>query len=67
MFPDHSEGELSAYRAALVKNTHLAKVAREIHLDDYLIIEQGVDDHHKISTELANSIEAIFGKSVMKM
>ncbi|MBU1123445.1 ribonuclease III [Patescibacteria group bacterium] len=62
-FEDKSEGELTNWRAALVKGEHLALVAREIKLGDYLFLSKGEEasgGRDKIST-LANTLEALIG------
>jgi len=60
---DKSEGELTNWRAALVKGEHLAKVANEIKLGDYIHMSRGEEasgGREKIST-LANTLEALIG------
>src|SRR3989338_2097672 len=58
-----SEGELTNWRSALVQGNHLAEVAKEIKLGDYLFMSRGEeasDGRHKTST-LANAVEALIG------
>src|SRR5579872_2874112 len=40
-FPSHSEGDLTAYRAALVNAGTLAETAAEIGMNDYLLLSKG--------------------------
>src|SRR3989344_2810262 len=58
-----SEGELTNWRSALVQGEHLAEVAKELKLGDYLFMSRGEeasDGRHKTST-LANAVEALIG------
>lgn len=58
-----SEGELTNWRSALVQGDHLAAVAKEIKLGDYLFMSRGEeasDGRAKPST-LANAVEALIG------
>lgn len=62
-FTDKSEGELTSWRSALVKGEHLAVVAQEIKLGDYLFMSKGEEasgGREKPST-LANAVEALIG------
>jgi len=62
-FEDKSEGELTSWRSALVKGEHLALVARELKLGEYLYMSRGEEaskGRHKTST-LANGLEALIG------
>ncbi len=57
------EGELTNWRSALVKGKHLAKVAREIKIGDFLFMSRGEEKsggRDKDST-LANALEALIG------
>jgi len=58
-----SEGELTNWRSALVQGDHLAKVATELKLGEYLFMSRGEeasDGRTKPST-LANAVEALIG------
>src|SRR5207244_1675644 len=58
-----SEGELTNWRSALVQGDHLAHVAKELKLGDYLYMSRGEeasDGRSKPST-LANAVEALIG------
>ena len=58
-----SEGELTNMRSALVQGDHLAEVAKELKLGDYLFMSRGEEasgGREKQST-LANSLEALIG------
>ncbi len=62
-FSEKSEGELTSWRSALVKGEHLATVARELKLGDYLYMSKGEEasgGRDKPST-LANALEALIG------
>ena len=62
-YQDKSEGELTNWRAALVKGEHLSKVAKEIQLGEFIFMSRGEDasgGREKIST-LANTLEALIG------
>lgn len=62
-FPDHSEGELSKLRAAVVNETQLAELARELHLGDYLYLGKGEEQtggRDKPSL-LSDALEAVLG------
>jgi ribonuclease-3 len=62
-FSDKSEGELTNWRSALVKGEHLALVATEIKLGEYLFMSRGEEasgGREKAST-LANALEALIG------
>lgn len=57
------EGELTNYRAALVNGKMLAKISKEIGLDDYLLMSRGeTKDLGKARQYLlANALEAVIG------
>ncbi|MDD4319709.1 MAG: ribonuclease III [Candidatus Peribacteraceae bacterium] len=58
-----SEGELTNWRSALVQGDHLAEVARDLKLGEYLFMSRGEeasDGRSKPST-LANAVEALIG------
>lgn len=62
-FREKSEGELTNWRAALVRGEHLSNVARNIKLGDYLFMSRGEEasgGREKDST-LANAVEALIG------
>lgn len=62
-FTQKPEGELTNYRSALVKGEHLASVARDLNLGEYLFMSRGEDasgGRSKDST-LANALEALIG------
>ena len=63
LHPEWSEGELTRVRAQLVSRHHMAEVAAEIGLGDYLRLSRGEDRsglRHK-STVLSNTMEAVLG------
>jgi len=62
-FHDKSEGELTNWRAALVKGEHLSSVAMELKLGEFIYMSRGEEasgGREKIST-LANTLEALIG------
>ncbi len=62
-FPDYTEGDLTSIRAALVNYQTLAKVAKEISLDNFLLLSKGEakDGDRAKETLLANATEAVIG------
>ncbi len=62
-FPQHAEGELTAYRAALVNATTCAEVATELGMNDYLLLSRGEakDTGRARGVLLANAFEALIG------
>lgn len=62
-FPDFPEGELSKLRAAIVNETQLAELARELKLGDFLFLGKGEDQtggRDKPSL-LSDAFEAVLG------
>ncbi len=62
-YPEMKEGELTQLRASLVKESHLARMAREIDLGSYLLLGRG-EDHSKGRTKnsiLSCAFEAVLG------
>ncbi len=62
-FPDKTEGELTAYRAALVNAVTCAEVAQEIGMNDFLLLSRGEakDTGRARNILLANAFEALVG------
>jgi len=62
-FPQHAEGELTAFRAALVNAVTCAEVAHEIGMNDFLLLSKGEskDSGRARSVLLANAFEALVG------
>lgn len=62
-FPGQDEGELTAYRAALVNAVTCAEVATEIGMNDYLLLSRGEakDTGRARGILLANAFEALVG------
>ena len=59
-----SEGELTNWRAALVKTEMLAKVAKDLEIEKYLLMSKGEasqKDGKSRNTILANAFEALLG------
>lgn len=61
--PNYDEGEMTNYRSALVKGKHLADIARELTLGDYLYLSKGEENAggNSKSHILANTLEALIG------
>ena len=61
--PDADEGDLSRLRSSLVKDTSLARVARDIGLGEHLILGGGEQKSggHRRASILADALEALFG------
>lgn len=57
------EGELTAYRSALVKGETLADIAKELNFPDYLMVSRGEDKSGGRSKAylMANALEAFIG------
>ncbi len=62
-FPEKAEGELTAYRAALVNAITCAEIATRLNLNDYLLLSRGEskDNGRARSVLLANAFEALVG------
>jgi len=62
-YPDKTEGELTNWRAALVNSHQLAQVAKELGLEEFLLLSKGEEkDNSKARLYiLANNFEALIG------
>lgn len=62
-FPDKPEGELTAYRAALVNAVILSDLAYELGMNDFLLLSRGEskDTGRARGVLLANAFEAVVG------
>jgi ribonuclease III len=63
VFKDAKEGDLSKYRAVVVNESSLCKIARELEIGDFLLLGKGeelTNGRNKPSI-LANTLEAILG------
>lgn len=62
-FPEHTEGELTAFRAALVNAVTCAEVANTLNMNDYLLLSKGEskDNGRARGILLANAFEALIG------
>lgn len=62
-YPDQEEGQMTAYRSALVKGENLAKVAVELQLGQYLKLSKGEEKSggREKNYILANTVEALIG------
>ncbi|XP_050668799.1 ribonuclease 3 isoform X2 [Leptidea sinapis] len=63
MFPGLAEGGLATYRAAIVQNQHLALLAKNIGLDQYMLYAHGSDLCRDVVMRhaMANCFEALMG------
>src|ERR1035437_5706471 len=62
-YPDHNEGDLTAYRSALVNAVIIGEVAQALNMNDYLLLSKGEakDIGKARSYILANTYEAYVG------
>lgn len=62
-YPDHTEGDLTAYRSALVNAIVAAKVAEDLNINEYLLLSKGEskDTGRARQTILANAYESFIG------
>lgn len=62
-YPEQAEGELTAYRAALVNAVTLSEVAAGLGMNDYLLLSRGEakDTGRARGVLLANAFEALIG------
>ncbi|CAG9788209.1 unnamed protein product [Diatraea saccharalis] len=63
MFPGLAEGGLATYRAAIVQNQHLAQLAKNIELEQYMLYAHGSDLCREVVMRhaMANCFEALMG------
>lgn len=62
-YPNHTEGDLTAYRSALVNAVVAAEVAQELNINEYLLLSKGEskDTGRARQTILANAYESFIG------
>ncbi len=62
-YPNQTEGDLTSFRAALVNAITLSEVARELGVNDYLLLSRGEskDEGRARQYILANTMESIIG------
>ena len=62
-YPSYPEGELTATRSLLVQSKTLAKIAREMHIGDFLLMSRGEEQSGGKANNsiLADAFEAIIG------
>ncbi len=66
-YPKTQEGELTAFRSAIVNTVSLSKVGEKIGLNDYILLSKGEakDKGRARSIIIANAVEAIIGAIYM--
>lgn len=66
-YPDKTEGDLTSIRSALVNATTCATVAKELNLNDFLLLSRGEakDTGRARQYILANALEAVIGAIYM--
>jgi len=62
-YPEHTEGDLTAYRSALVNAVVAAEVAQDLGMNEYLLLSKGEskDTGRARQTILANAYESFIG------
>lgn len=62
-FPNYSEGKLTSLRSKLVCDRSLSKIAKKLHLGNYLLLSRGEEESggRKNPTLLSNTFEAVLG------
>ena len=62
-YPQHTEGDLTAYRSALVNAVVASEVAQDLNMNDYLLLSKGEskDTGRARQTILANAYESFIG------
>lgn len=62
-YPNQAEGEMTAFRSALVKGEHLAEIARVLDLGNYLFLSNGEERSggRQKNYILANTVESLIG------
>lgn len=62
-YPSQDEGQMTSFRSALVKGNHLAEVAKDLALGDYLYLSNGEEKSggREKGYILANLLEALIG------
>lgn len=62
-YPDRAEGELTSFRAAVVRTDSLAKISKKLGLGEYLLMSKGEEMTGGREKEylLANTFEAVIG------
>lgn len=66
-YPKKPEGELTAFRSAIVNTVSLTKVAERLGLNDYMLLSKGEtkDTGRARSIILANAVEALIGAAYL--
>lgn len=66
-YPNHAEGELTAFRSALVNAVIIAEIAAELNMNDYLLLSKGESKDTGKARQyiLANTYEAYIGAVYM--
>jgi len=63
LFPDYTEGELTRLRSMLVRRETLARLARQLHMDEYLLLGHGEEESggRERQATLCATYEAVLG------
>jgi ribonuclease-3 len=66
-YPSKAEGELTAFRSAIVNTVSLSKVGEKIGLNDYMLLSKGEtkDTGRARGIIVANAVEAVIGAIYM--
>ena len=66
-YPDNPEGDLTAWRAALVNTKMLSHIGRELEFSNYLMLSRGEAKEEGKARDyiLANTVEAFIGASYL--
>lgn len=62
-YPENPEGDLTNFRASIVKTEFLSGIARELNLNSYILMSKGEEDSggRERETILADTVEAFLG------
>lgn len=62
-YPDKPEGDLTSFRAALVKTTTISEAARDFNMEEFLLLSRGESKDKGRARQyiLANTFEAVIG------
>ena len=62
-YPEHTEGELTSYRSALVNSVIMSHIAKDLEINDFLLLSKGESKDIGKARQyiLANTLEAFIG------